>query len=63
MDSCNSIIKQGLPKMGCDSRPVKGYERRAVLINREDVDYLLSAEGKQAIADLHVAAIMKYLGQ
>lgn len=31
--------------------------------NREDVDYLLSAEGKQAIADLHVAAIMKYLGQ
>lgn len=39
MDSCNSIIKQGLPKMGCDSRPVKGYERRAVLINREDVDF------------------------
>lgn len=31
--------------------------------NREDVDYLLSAEGKQAIADLHVAAILKYLGQ
>lgn len=31
--------------------------------NREDVDYLLSDEGKQAIADLHVAAILKYLGQ
>jgi N-acetylmuramoyl-L-alanine amidase len=31
--------------------------------NHEDVDYLLSDEGKQAIADLHVAAIMKYLGQ
>lgn len=29
--------------------------------NKEDVDYLLSDEGKQAIIDLHVEAITKYL--
>lgn len=29
--------------------------------NKDDVDYLLSEEGKQAIVDLHVEAITKYL--
>lgn len=31
--------------------------------NREDVAYLLSEEGKKTIAEMHVAAINKYLGQ
>lgn len=31
--------------------------------NQEDVDYLLSMEGKQAIAKLHVNAILKYIEQ
>lgn len=31
--------------------------------NKEDVDYLLSEEGKQAITDLHVQAILKYIGR
>lgn len=39
MSSCNSIIKQGLSQMDCAARPVKGYERRAVLLNREDLDF------------------------
>lgn len=30
--------------------------------NREDVDFLLTEEGKQKIADLHVDGICKYLG-
>lgn len=30
--------------------------------NREDVDFLLSEEGKQKITDLHVEGICKYLG-
>lgn len=29
--------------------------------NKEDVDFLLSLEGKKAITDLHVKGIMKYL--
>lgn len=29
--------------------------------NHEDVDFLLSDAGKQAIVDLHIAAILKYL--
>ena len=29
--------------------------------NKEDVDYLLTGEGQETIADLHVEAIMKYL--
>lgn len=29
--------------------------------NKEDVDFLLSPEGKKAITDLHVKGIMKYL--
>lgn len=29
--------------------------------NKQDVDYLLSEQGKQAIVDLHVAAIEKYI--
>lgn len=31
--------------------------------NKEDVDYLLSEEGKQVITDLHVQAILKYIGR
>lgn len=30
--------------------------------NKEDVDFLLSAEGKKAIVNLHVLGIRKYLG-
>lgn len=30
--------------------------------NREDVDYLLSDEGKRTITDLHVMGIMEYMG-
>ena len=30
--------------------------------NREDVEFLLSEEGKRAIVSLHVWGIMKYLG-
>lgn len=36
---CNGIIKQGLPAGDCANLPAKGYERVAVLINREDVDF------------------------
>jgi len=31
--------------------------------NKEDVAYLLSEEGKQTITDLHVEAILKYIGR
>lgn len=31
--------------------------------NKDDVDYLLSDEGRKAVIDLHVAAIQKYIGQ
>ncbi len=31
--------------------------------NERDVDYLLSAQGRKAIADLHVDGIIKYLLQ
>ena len=36
---CNGIIKQGLPSGDCANLPAKGYERVAILINREDVDF------------------------
>lgn len=36
---CNGIIKQGLPSGDCANLPAKGYERLAILINREDVDF------------------------
>ena len=36
---CNGIIKQGIPKGDCANLPAKGYERVAVLINREDIDF------------------------
>ena len=39
MSACDGLIKQGLPKGDCAKLPVKGYERRAVLINREDIDF------------------------
>lgn len=37
---CNGIIAQGLPMGDCANLPAKGYERRAILINREDIDFL-----------------------
>lgn len=36
---CNSLISLGLPKGDCANLPAKGYERVAVLINREDIDF------------------------
>lgn len=30
--------------------------------NREDVDYLLSEEGKQAVVQIHIDGIIKYMG-
>lgn len=39
MSYCDGIITQGLPKGDCVQTPAKGYERVAVLINREDVDF------------------------
>lgn len=39
MSICNGIIKQGIPKAECVNLPSKGYERVAVLINREDIDF------------------------
>ena len=39
MSICNGIIKQGIPKGDCANLPAKGYERVAVLINREDIDF------------------------
>ena len=39
MSICNGIIKQGIPKGDCANLPSKGYERVAVLINREDIDF------------------------
>lgn len=36
---CNGLITQGIPKGDCANLPAKGYERLAVLINREDVDF------------------------
>lgn len=36
---CNGIIKAGIPKGDCANLPAKGYERVAILINREDIDF------------------------
>ena len=36
---CDGIIKNGVPKGDCVNLPSKGYERVAVLINREDIDF------------------------
>ena len=36
---CNGIIAQGLPQGDCANLPAKGYERLAVLVNREDIDF------------------------
>ena len=36
---CNGLISQGIPKGDCANLPAKGYERLAVLINREDIDF------------------------
>ena len=30
--------------------------------NKEDVEYLLSPEGKQTVAQIHIDGIVKYLG-
>lgn len=51
MSICNGIIKQGIPKGDCANLPAKGYERVAVLINREDIDFnnVTLAEGKKNV--------------
>lgn len=36
---CNGIIKQGIPKGDCVNLPAKGFERAAILVNREDIDF------------------------
>lgn len=36
---CNSVITKGIPKADCANLPAKGYERLAILINREDIDF------------------------
>ena len=41
MSICNGIIKQGIPQGDCANLPAKGYERVAILINREDIDFTL----------------------
>ena len=51
MSICNGIIKQGIPKGDCANLPAKGYERVAILINREDIDFnnVTLAEGKKNV--------------
>lgn len=39
MSYCDGIITKGLPKGDCDLQPKKGFEREALLINREDIDW------------------------
>ena len=48
---CNGIISQGLPKGDCANLPAKGYERVAVLINREDIDFqnVTYSEGRKNV--------------
>lgn len=36
---CNGLISQGIPKGDCANLPSKGYERLAILVNREDIDF------------------------
>ena len=36
---CNGIIKHGIPQGDCNNLPAKGYERLAILVNREDIDF------------------------
>lgn len=40
---CNGIIQKGIPKGDCNNLPAKGYERLAILINREDIDFTNTA--------------------
>lgn len=51
MSICNGIIKQGIPKGDCANLPAKGYERVAILINREDIDFnnVTLAEGTKNV--------------
>lgn len=52
---CNGIIKAGIPKGDCANLPAKGYERRAILINREDIDFAnatLSADRQNVLTSL-----------
>lgn len=48
---CNGIISQGLPKGDCANLPAKGYERVAVFINREDIDFqnVTYSEGRKNV--------------
>lgn len=51
MSICNGIIKQGIPKGDCANLPAKGYERVAIIINREDIDFnnVTLAEGTKNV--------------
>lgn len=59
---CNGLIKRGLPSVDCANLPAKGYERVAVLINREDIDFaaaVLSETKKNVITELGLKAEAK----
>ena len=59
MSICNGIIKQGIPKGDCANLPAKGYERVAVLINREDIDFnnvTLAEDKKNVLTSLGLLA-------
>ena len=52
---CNGLITQGIPKGDCVNLPSKGYERVAILINREDIDFssvTYSADRKNVLTAL-----------
>ena len=51
---CNGIIKRGIPKGDCANLPAKGYERLAILINREDIDFN-NVEGSETHANVLTA--------
>lgn len=56
---CNSVITKGIPKGECANLPAKGYERLAILINREDVDFsnvTVSADRKNVLTALGLKA-------
>lgn len=39
MSYCDGIISKGIAAVSCDTPPVKGFERRAIIINRADIDF------------------------
>ena len=45
-----------------DSEVKPKEELNKKLLDKEDVEYLLSREGKDAVARIHIEGIIKYLG-